>query len=117
MISKKVNLETLDESKKHRVGAYSARYLPKAIEKGIPKYEFPEDGMSPRAAYQLIHDELNLDGNPFLNLASFVTTWMEPEADKLVMENINKNIIDISEYPQTAIVIHKNITNILGRLF
>jgi glutamate decarboxylase len=89
MISKKVNLETLDESKKHRVGAYSARYLPKAIEKGIPKYEFPEDGMSPRAAYQLIHDELNLDGNPFLNLASFVTTWIEPEADKLVMENIN----------------------------
>src|SRR5659263_138569 len=114
MISKKVNLEKLEESRKYRLGAYSARYLPNAIGKGIPKYEFPEDGMSPRAAYQLVHDELNLDGNPFLNLASFVTTWMEPEADKLVMENINKNIIDISEYPQTAIVIHKNITNILG---
>ena len=117
MISKKVNLEKLEESKKHRVGAFSARYLPKAIEKGIPKYEFPEEGMSPRAAYQLVHDELSLDGNPFLNLASFVTTWMEPEADKLVMENINKNIIDIFEYPQTAKVIHKNIVNMLGRLF
>ena len=116
MISKKVNLEKLEESKKHRVGAYSARYLKKSIEKGIPKYEFPEKGMSPRAAYQLVHDEVSLDGNPFLNLASFVTTWMEPEADKLVMENINKNIIDIFEYPQTDKVIHKNIVNMLGRL-
>jgi glutamate decarboxylase len=117
MISKKVNLEKLEESKKYRVGAYSARYLPKAVEKGIPKYEFPKKGMSPRAAYQLVHDELSLDGNPFLNLASFVNTWMEPEADKLIMENINKNIIDIFEYPQTDKVIHKNIVNMLGRLF
>ncbi len=117
MISKKVNLETLDESKKYRVGAYSARYIPKVKEKGIPKYEFPEKGMSPRAAYQLVHDEQSLDGNPFLNLASFVNTWMEPEADQLVMENINKNIIDIFEYPQTDKVIHRNIVNMLGRLF
>jgi len=117
MISKKVNLEKLEESKKYRVGAYSARYLPNVVEKGVPKYEFPEEGMSPRAAYQLVHDELSLDGNPFLNLASFVTTWMEPEADKLVMENINKNIIDVFEYPQTGKVIHKNLVNMLGRLF
>ncbi|MDQ1253202.1 MAG: glutamate decarboxylase [Euryarchaeota archaeon] len=117
MISKKMNLEKLEESKKFRVGAYSARYLPKAVKKGIPKYEFPEEGMSPRAAYQLVHDELSLDGNPYLNLASFVTTWMEPEADKLVMENINKNIIDIFEYPQTGKVIHKNVVNMLGHLF
>jgi hypothetical protein len=33
MISKKVNLEKLEESKKYRVGAYSARYLPEAVEK------------------------------------------------------------------------------------
>ncbi len=117
MISKKANLDNLEETEKFRVGAFSARYLKKAIERGIPKYEFPEEGMSPRAAYQLIHDETSLDGNPFLNLASFVTTWMEPEADKLIMENINKNIIDIFEYPQTAKIIHKNIVNMLGRLF
>ncbi|AKB18368.1 MULTISPECIES: glutamate decarboxylase [unclassified Methanosarcina] len=117
MISRKMNLESMDESKKYRVGAYSARYVPKTGEKGIPKYEFPEDGMSPRAAYQLVHDEQSLDGNPFLNLASFVNTWMEPEADKLVMENISKNIIDVFEYPQTSRVIHHNIVNMLGRLF
>lgn len=49
-----------------------------------------EEGMPPRAAYQLIHEELNLDGNPARNLASFVTTWMEPEADKLIMESMVK---------------------------
>ncbi|AKB78420.1 Glutamate decarboxylase [Methanosarcina horonobensis HB-1 = JCM 15518] len=117
MISRKINLESLDESKKHHVGAYSARYIQKTREKGVPKYEFPEEGMSPRAAYQLVHDEQSLDGNPFLNLASFVNTWMEPEADKLVMENISKNIIDIFEYPQTARVIHNIMVNMLGRLF
>ncbi|WP_440954862.1 glutamate decarboxylase [Methanosarcina sp. Mfa9] len=117
MISRKINLEKLDDSKKYRVGAYSARYIPKVKEKGVPKYEFPEEGMNPRAAYQLVHDEQSLDGNPFLNLASFVNTWMEPEADKLVMENINKNIIDIFEYPQTDKVIHRNLVNMLGRLF
>lgn len=117
MISKKVNLEKMEESNKFRVGAHSARYLASASEKGVPKYDFPEDGMSPRAAYQLIHDELSLDGNPYLNLASFVNTWMEPEANNLIMENINKNSIDIFEYPQLDRVVHKNIVNMLGRLF
>lgn len=39
---------------------------------------------------QLIHDELSLDGNPLLNLASFVHTHMDPGADKLMDENKNK---------------------------
>jgi len=47
-----------------------------------------------RCPYQLIHDELNLDGNPSLNLASFVTTWMEPEATLLIAENLDKNYVD-----------------------
>lgn len=54
------------------------------------------------AAYQIISDELMLDGNPRLNLASFVTTWMEPECDKLMMQAINKNYVDMDEYPITT---------------
>jgi len=72
--------------------------------------------MPARAAYQTIHDELNLDGNPALNLASFVTTWMEPEADKLIMESIGKNYVDNDEYPQTE-VIQDRVVNMLARLF
>lgn len=49
----------------------------------------------------MIHDELCLDGSPLLNLASFVQTWMSPIADKLMMENISKNLIDQDEYPIT----------------
>jgi len=82
----------------------------------VPKYEMPEEGMPARAAYQIIHDELNLDGNPALNLASFVTTWMEPEADKLIMESIGKNYVDNDEYPQTQII-QNRVVNMLARLF
>lgn len=117
MISRKVNLDELNGGESgaendSQFSTYSARYNIK-----ISNYEFPETEMDPRIAYQLIHDEQSLDGNPFLNLASFVHTWMEPEADKLVMENINKNLIDIFEYPQTDKVIHKKLVNMLGRLF
>ncbi len=82
----------------------------------VPKYRLPRQGMSAEAAYRLVHDELNLDGNPALNLASFVTSWMEPQAEKLASETLGKNLIDQDEYPQTA-EIHERVTSIIGRLF
>lgn len=45
---------------------------------------------------------LEIDGRPRLNLASFVTTWMEPEADRLMQTALNKNAIDLVEYPAVA---------------
>ena len=76
---------------------YSSRYFTDEI----PEHAIPPASMPARAAYQLIHDELNLDGNPALNLASFVTTWMEPEAQQLATETLNRNFVDQDEYPQT----------------
>ncbi|MDX6664972.1 MAG: glutamate decarboxylase, partial [Solirubrobacteraceae bacterium] len=58
--------------------------------------------VDPRVAYQLVHDELLLDGNARLNLATFVTTWMEPEAKRLITECLDKNLVDKDEYPQSA---------------
>ena len=49
----------------------------------------------------MVHDELALDGQPLLNLASFVQTWMPEQANKLMLENISKNLIDQDEYPAT----------------
>jgi len=112
MLAKKRNLDDLDLSKQGHASTYSTRYFGKIV----PKYEIPEDGMPANAAYQLIHDELNLDGSQSLNLASFCTTWMEPEAEKILAENINKNFIDHDEYPQTE-VIHERCVNMLARLF
>src|ERR1044072_1988498 len=60
-------------------------------------------GCPPRdVVYEIIHDELMLDGNARLNVATFVTTWMEPQATTLMAECFDKNMIDKDEYPQTA---------------
>ncbi len=63
----------------------------------IPKFSLPETSMPAQTAYRLIHDELMLDGNSRLNLATFVTTWMEPEAEALMSETFDKNMIDKDE--------------------
>lgn len=98
--------------------AYSSRYATSSI----PKFELPEKSVEPRVAYQLVHDELELDGRPAMNCASFgkwcivwenswdmmlmqnmiwliwtVHTWMEPEADQLITESANKNLADQDE--------------------
>jgi glutamate decarboxylase len=82
----------------------------------IPKNAMPDDESSPTAIYRLIHDELMLDGNSRLNMATFVTTWMEPEAEKLMAETFDKNMIDKDEYPQTA-EIERRCVNIVADLF
>ena len=68
----------------------------------IPRHRLNDQGLPGDLAYQLIHDHLMLDGNARLNLATFVGTWMEPEARRLMEECADKNIIDKDEYPQTA---------------
>ncbi len=73
-------------------------------EQAIPKWRLPDDEMLPETAYQIIHDELLLDGNARQNLATFVTTWMEPAAKALYIESFDKNMIDKDEYPQTAAI-------------
>src|SRR5580693_1022572 len=82
----------------------------------IPRYRLPESGVLPRTALQVVRDELILDGNARLNLATFVTTWMEPEAELLMAECSPKNMIDKDEYPQTA-ELEKRCVNILGSLW
>jgi glutamate decarboxylase len=94
----------------------SPTYAGRSFSHDVPKFRLPVASMSADAAYQLIHDELNLDGNPALNLASFVTSWMEPQADRLAVETLAKNMIDQDEYPQTE-VIHQRVVSMIGRLF
>ncbi|MGY6024072.1 glutamate decarboxylase [Streptomyces spinosirectus] len=67
-----------------------------------PRHRLPDGPLPPMTAYQLVHDELMLDGNSRLNLATFVTTWMEPQAGVLMGECRDKNMIDKDEYPRTA---------------
>ncbi|KAI5124067.1 hypothetical protein M0805_003894 [Coniferiporia weirii] len=89
---------------------YGARYGTEPV----PKYKLPSRGTDADAAYQLIHDELALDGSPLLNLASFVHTWMPVQADKLMQENMSKNLIDQDEYPMTQILHTRCISMLAG---
>lgn len=92
---------------------YASRY---DVEVDIPADNLPQEGVESNVVYQMLHDELTLDGNPNLNLASFVHTWVpdgeyelddtamqgssdNPECMRLMMENITKNIVDQDEYP------------------
>ncbi len=77
-------------------------YASSDVSVALPKYKFPETEQDPRHAYQVVHDELMLDGNSRQNLATFCQTWAEPEIHQLMDECMDKNMIDKDEYPQTA---------------
>lgn len=92
--------------------AYAGRFASAPI----PKNRMPDGESLPGAVYRLIHDELLLDGSSRLNMATFVTTWMEPEAEKLMAETFDKNMIDKDEYPATA-EIETRCVNIVADMF
>jgi glutamate decarboxylase len=81
-----------------------------------PDNELPKRGMLAVDAMRLIGEELVLDGIPNRNLATFVTTWMEPEAQRVITENLHRNYIDHAEYPQTA-EIEQRCVRMLANLF
>ncbi|ROT37575.1 glutamate decarboxylase [Sodiomyces alkalinus F11] len=85
-------------------------------QENFPKYKIPTDGAPADTVYQFIHDELDLDGKPNLNLASFVSTFMEENATKLLEENISKNIADADEYP-ALLDIHQRCISIIANLW
>ena len=87
--------------KTKRAGAQTVGDVFSAVGRA-PRHKMPDDEMDPEVAYQIVHDELMLDGNARLNLATFVGTWMEPQAQRLMAETFDKNMINKDEYPQTA---------------
>jgi glutamate decarboxylase len=82
----------------------------------VPRHQLPAGPMAADTALQMVRDELILDGNARLNLATFVTTWMEPQAALLMHECDSKNMIDKDEYPQTA-ELERRCVNILAHLW
>ena len=82
----------------------------------LPRLRLPDESTAPRVAHQLVRDELILDGNPRLNLATFVTTWMEPEARLLIDDAADRNLVDKDEYPQTA-EIERRCVSMLAELW
>lgn len=84
--------------------------------RSLPRYALPQQGSSARSSYQLVRDELFMDGNARQNLATFCTTWAEPEVHQLMEDCLDKNMIDKDEYPQTA-EIESRCVHIIAKLW
>jgi len=97
-------------------GASHFPYASRFATQIVSKYSIPDDGTAEEAAYQFIHDEMELDGKPNLNLASFVSTYMSPMAIKLMSENMSKNLADADEYP-ALMNIHSRCVSMLAELW
>ena len=82
----------------------------------MPKYKMPENEHLAEHAYQVVHDELMMDGNSRQNLATFCQTWVDDEIHKLMEESVDKNMIDKDEYPQSA-EIEARCTHMLADLW
>src|SRR5256714_924199 len=93
-------------------GRYGTRFLLEPA----PDEKLPKSGMPALDAMRLVGEEVLLDGLPMRNLATFVTTWMEPEAVRLIKEALHTNFIDHAEYPQTA-EIEQRCIRMLADLF
>ncbi|KAG0144877.1 hypothetical protein CROQUDRAFT_94550 [Cronartium quercuum f. sp. fusiforme G11] len=108
-----------ERENRHNISTpYGSRYSVQEV----PKYKLPHKGVDADAAYQIIHDDLELDGRESANLASFVHTWAPSQATKLCVENIGKNLIDQDEYPQTqarlrATALHTRCISMLAHLW
>jgi glutamate decarboxylase len=105
-----------DGSLTQQLDALAVEYGNRFLHEPAPDHALPERGMRSVDAMRLIDEELVLDGIPMRNLATFVTTWMEPEAQRVVAENLHRNYIDHAEYPQTA-EIEQRCIRMLAHLF
>ncbi|USP80354.1 Glutamate decarboxylase 4 [Curvularia clavata] len=107
-----INLTPEDELDDFTATVYGSKYA----SEDLPKHEMPDREMPPQVAYRMIKDDLTLDGTPTLNLASFVTTYMEEEVEKLMVDAFSKNFIDYEEYPVSA-DIQNRCVSMIARLF
>ncbi|RMZ74377.1 glutamate decarboxylase [Pyrenophora seminiperda CCB06] len=118
-------LKTLQDHPVHKAGGrhasratshitpYSSRYAAGAE---LSKFKIPHDGAPADVVHQLLKDELDLDGRPSLNLASFVGTYMEKEAEQLMIENLSKNMSDADEYP-AMMDMHARCVSIIANMW
>ena len=60
----------------------------------LPKYRIPEASSDRRAVFDLVRDELFMDGTSRQNVATFCTTYADDEVRSLMDLSIDKNMID-----------------------
>ena len=101
--------------KKHST-ATTAVYGSEEMVRPAPTMTIPEEMTTPEIAYRMVKDETYAQTQPRLNLATFVTTYMDEYATRLMNEAIAMNYIDQTEYPRVAVMTSRCI-NILANLW
>lgn len=104
------------ETKKRKDSATTSVFGSDEMLTPAPWEKIPQEPTTPEIAYQMVKDETFAQTQPRLNFATFVTTYMDPFATKLMNESINVNYIDETEYPRVAKMSAKCI-NIMANLW
>lgn len=81
-----------------------------------PLVKLADKSVSANAAYDAVLSDIMDDGNPRQNLATFCQTFMEPQAEKIILKTLDKNWTDKGESPRTA-EIEKRCVNIIANLW
>ncbi|ORX76690.1 glutamate decarboxylase [Anaeromyces robustus] len=106
----------LNFDKRNKTEVVSLAYGSRFATENLPKYIIPEKSSEPKVISQLIEDQIKIEANPSQNMATFVSTWMEPECEKLMNQAWSKNFADQDCYPMIQ-NIHKRCIEMLGHLF
>ena len=78
--------------------------IEKHLEEPAPSEFIPKHKTLAEKAYQLVKDETFPQTQPRLNLATFVTTYMDDYGTRLMNEAVGINYIDETEYPRVAVM-------------
>ncbi|MBR5274138.1 MAG: glutamate decarboxylase [Bacteroidales bacterium] len=76
----------------------------KVMREPAPAERIPQHRTRAEIAYQMVKDETFPQTQPRLNLATFVTTYMDDYGTKLMNEAVGINYIDETEYPRVAVM-------------
>ncbi len=94
----------------------TAVYASEQMLQPSPSQTIPQKSTSPEIAYQMVKNETYAQTQARLNLATFVTTYMDEHATRLMNEAIDINYIDETEYPRVAVMCGRCI-NIIANMW
>ena len=93
-------MDTKDKTQEGDVSIFGS----KVMREPAPAERIPKHRTRAEIAYQMVKDETFPQTQPRLNLATFVTTYMDDYGTKLMNEAVGINYIDETEYPRVAVM-------------
>ncbi len=93
-------MDTKDKTQEGNISIFGSRVM----REPAPAERIPQHRTRAEIAYQMVKDETFPQTQPRLNLATFVTTYMDEYGTRLMNEAVGINYIDETEYPRVAVM-------------